>query len=115
MICRSCIALIPLPQSLLPVSEKRRQQIADDPARAGPDLDRHGHAGPRDGLTLDLHLRAVERHARRVDELLALRLAGRFVRPRRRNAKGLPVYGFRYQAYVPERVRQLTDGDRARR
>ena len=32
-----------------------------------------------------------------------------------RNAKGLPAYGFRYQASVPERVRQLTDGDGARR
>jgi hypothetical protein len=30
-----------------------------------------------------------------------------------RNAKGLPACGFRYQAYVPERVRQLTDGDKS--
>jgi hypothetical protein len=32
-----------------------------------------------------------------------------------RNAKGLPAYGFRYQASVPERVRQITDGDRDRK
>lgn len=50
-----------LPQRLLLVSRQRREKVADDPARARLDLDRHRHAGTElDELILHLHVRAVE-------------------------------------------------------
>ena len=58
------------------VANERREEIADDPARAGLDLDRDGHAGRKiDCLVFDLHLSVVERHAGGVDQFLAFRLA----------------------------------------
>src|SRR5262249_37190197 len=64
-------------QNLLAVAKQRRQNIADDRARAGLDLHRHRHAGGQlDHPVVDLHFGAVERDARAVAKLLALRLAG---------------------------------------
>ena len=74
----------PLAQAVVPVSQQGREQVADDTARAGLDLDGHRHAGRQiDQLVVDLHLRAVERDARRIDQLLARRLARGFVVLRR--------------------------------
>src|SRR5712671_7076001 len=66
----------PLSQALLPIFEKRRKQVGDDGTRARLDLSSDGHAGREiDAVLLHLHLRAVERDARRIDEFLALGLA----------------------------------------
>lgn len=52
---------LPLPQRLLPISCDGREKVADDPARAGLDFDRHRHARAEfDELVLHLHVRAVE-------------------------------------------------------
>src|SRR5215471_147756 len=76
----------PLVHDLLPVAHQRRQQIVEDAARSGLDLDRHRHAGREvDDLLVDQHRGAVERDARAVAQLLALRLA-RLVR-----RAGLPL------------------------
>src|SRR5262245_23509621 len=72
-------AASPFVQCLLPVTQQRRQQVAQDRARTGLYFHRCRHAGRQvDDAVIDLHLRAVERDARGVVELLALRLA-RFV------------------------------------
>src|SRR5262249_3424348 len=63
-------------EGLVLVAKERREEIADDPTRAGLDLDRDGHAGREiDCLVFDLHLSVVERHAGGVDQFLAFRLA----------------------------------------
>jgi hypothetical protein len=60
----------PLAQTLLGVAQNGREQIIDDPPRAGPDLDRDGHARREiDQFVVDLHLGLVERHAGRVGGL----------------------------------------------
>jgi len=57
------------------VPGQRRKQIADDPARASLDLDRHRHAGTKlDELVLYLHVRTVERNSRGIFQLLTSRL-----------------------------------------
>lgn len=61
----------------MPMTQERRRQIFDDAAPAGLDLDGDRHPQREaDGLVLDLHLRAVERDARGIDQFLSLRLAG---------------------------------------
>jgi hypothetical protein len=71
----------PLPQRLLLILEQRREQIAHHRALAGLDLHRHRHAGREiDHLVLDLHLRAVERDPRGIEQFLAFRLARGVVR-----------------------------------
>ena len=48
-------------QRFLSVFQHRRQEVADDSARARFDLDRNSHTGGQiDELILDLHLSAVE-------------------------------------------------------
>src|SRR5712675_2540500 len=65
-----------LAQALLLVARERREQIADDAARTGLDLDGDGHPGREiDRLAFDLHPGPVERHARGVGQILALRFA----------------------------------------
>jgi hypothetical protein len=49
--------------------------------RAGLDLARHRHAGPRNVPAIDIHGRAVERDTLGIDELAALRLAGAVATP----------------------------------
>jgi hypothetical protein len=66
-----------LTQAVVPEAEQRRQQVGDDPLRAGLDLDRHRHAGQeRHAPAVDRYRIAVERNMRGIDELAALRLAG---------------------------------------
>ena len=79
---------------LLPVSEHRRQQIADDPPCARLNLDRDRHAGRQvNELVFHLHLCAIKRYARRVVHLLALRFTAS-----RLSAKGF-VAGFIFGLY----------------
>jgi hypothetical protein len=62
---------------------------ADSSARCGFDLDFRGHRHARrqgDELVLHLHLGAIERDARAVNELLARGLAGVVSAPRARSA-----------------------------
>src|SRR5580658_8856435 len=67
---------LPLPEALALVAQQRREQVADDAAGPGLDLDRHGHAGGEvHGAVLDRHAGAVQGDARGVDQLLAGRLA----------------------------------------
>src|SRR5262249_18117951 len=69
-----------LAQALLPVFEQRREQITDNPALSRLNLDSDGHSGRQvHSLILHLHLRAIERNARRVVQLLSFRLAGGFL------------------------------------
>src|SRR5262245_43753111 len=69
-----------LAQALLPVFEQRREQITDNPALSRLNLDSDGHSGRQvHSLVLHLHLRAIERNARRVVQLLSFRLAGGFL------------------------------------
>src|SRR3984893_10839735 len=69
--------LLPLPQGFLLISCQRREQIADHSARTRLDLDRHSHSGAElDELLVHLHVRAVERDARGIFQLLTFRLAG---------------------------------------
>src|SRR3981081_1473674 len=73
---RSREARSSLAQGLLFVARERREQIADDAARTGLDLDGDGHPGREiDRLAFDLHPGPVERHARGVGQILALRFA----------------------------------------
>src|ERR1700704_550270 len=73
---RSREARSSLAQALLFVARERREQIADDAARTGLDLDGDGHPGREiDRLAFDLHPGPVERHARGVGQILALRFA----------------------------------------
>ena len=67
------------PKDLLFVFKHRREQIADDPARACFDLDSDLHAGGQiDEFVLHLHLRAIKRDPRCIVQFLALRFtAGR--------------------------------------
>ena len=47
--------------------QNRREQIVDDPTRAGLDLDGDGHAGREvEQLVVDLHAGLIERDARRI-------------------------------------------------
>src|SRR5229473_5939452 len=70
-----------LSQYFLIISHQGRKQIADDPPRAGLDLDRHRHSRRElDGSALDLHLAPVEADPRGIDELLPLGLTRRAFR-----------------------------------
>ena len=67
----------PLPQAFLLVAQQRRQQIFDHPPLPGLDFNRDRHARRQlDHASLDLDPGRVQRDLGRVDELLALRLAG---------------------------------------
>ena len=73
-----------LAQRVLAVLQQRGHQVAEDGARSGLDLRRHGHAGRQlDHLVADLHLAAVEGYAGEIAELLVLRLARARFRPAR--------------------------------
>ena len=62
-------------QRFLPVAKQRRQKIAQDRPRSCLDFHRCRHAGRQiDDTVIDPHLHTVERNARGVVELLALRL-----------------------------------------
>src|SRR5262249_18391495 len=76
--------VLALTQRVALVAQQGRQQIIQDPARSGLDLHRYRHPWRQvDHPAVDLHLGAVERNARAVIELLALRLAGVALRARR--------------------------------
>src|SRR5947207_6453043 len=75
---------LPLVQDFLSVAEQGRNEIAQDAARASLDLHRYRHARRQiDETIVDLHLRAVERDARALVQLLTLGLAAVVRRPHR--------------------------------
>src|SRR5690349_7630565 len=75
-ICRA--AKLPLLQTVVPISNERRQQIRQNGARARCDFDGYRHSWRQvDHLIVDHHFRTVERDTSREDQLLSRRLARR--------------------------------------